>query len=85
VVEVAETSIEYDLEVKLPLYARYGILEVWLVDLAQETIESYREPGTQGYGLLRTSRRGESLAPRALPDLSLPVGAILGSDIHMSP
>jgi len=50
VVEVAETSQEYDREVKLPLYARAGIPEVWLVDLKEEVVVSYREPGKETYG-----------------------------------
>jgi Uma2 family endonuclease len=78
VVEVAETSASYDREVKLPLYGRYDIPEVWLIDLEGDRIEVYREPSLAGYRHVRTLRRGQSLAPQAFPDLELAVGTILG-------
>jgi Uma2 family endonuclease len=49
VVEVAETSADADRSLKIPLYARYGIPEAWLVDLLEERIEIYRHPTPQGY------------------------------------
>ncbi len=78
VVEVAETSGTVDREMKLPLYARGGVPEVWLVDLGGEGIEIYRSPGPQGYQEVRRVRRGEHLAPGAFPDLDLAVAEILG-------
>ena len=78
VVEVAETSPDYDRTVKVPLYARSGIPEVWLVDLAGEGVEVYRTPTPQGYREVRHVRRGQCLAPEAFPDLDLAVDDILG-------
>ncbi|GIX47743.1 MAG: hypothetical protein KatS3mg131_1954 [Candidatus Tectimicrobiota bacterium] len=78
VVEVAETSAEYDREVKVPLYARFGVPEVWLVDLAGECVEVYRHPSPQGYQVVQTLRRGDTVAPLLLPELSLAVDALLG-------
>jgi len=78
VVEVAETSATYDREVKLPLYARAGIPEVWLIDLSEERIEIHRHPFPRGYQQVQHLRRGERLAPDALPDVSFAVEAILG-------
>lgn len=43
-VEVADTTIQYDREIKLPLYARYSIPEVWLVDLTKNCLEMHRTP-----------------------------------------
>lgn len=77
-VEVAETSPEYDREVKLPLYARAGILEVWLVDLAQGAIELCRQPSTQGYGELRRLGRGQAVSPLTIPALVVAVDEVLG-------
>lgn len=48
-VEVAESSAAVDRQVKVPLYAQSGVLEVWLVDLNQETITVYRDPSPDGY------------------------------------
>lgn len=78
VVEVAETSADVDRRVKVPLYARSGVPEVWLVDLDQAAITVYRDPTSGGYRTLQTLRRGASLAPAALPDVELAVSDILG-------
>lgn len=77
VVEVAETSVDVDREVKLPLYARFGIAEVWLVDLAGEQVEVYRRP-TQGYEEVQRIRRGTQVRSQALSDLNFAVDEILG-------
>ncbi|WP_298629067.1 Uma2 family endonuclease [uncultured Thermus sp.] len=50
VVEVAEASREYDLGVKVPLYAQAGIPEVWLVDLLGHQVQVFRKPGESTYG-----------------------------------
>lgn len=55
-----------DREVKLPLYARATIPEVWLVDLAGERIEVCRRPSHQGYQEIRTARRGDRVASEAV-------------------
>ena len=78
VVEVAETSADYDRSVKIPLYARHGIPEAWLVDLLEERIEIYRHPTPQGYQDLHIAHRGETVRPTTLPDLELSVDDILG-------
>jgi Uma2 family endonuclease len=48
IVEVADTSADYDRQVKIPLYANAGIIEVWLVDLVQY-LEVYRQPLANSY------------------------------------
>ncbi len=63
---------------KVPLYARHGIPECWLVDLDQATITVYQDPTPAGYRTVRTLRRGEVLAPLSFPDLELAVADILG-------
>ena len=78
VVEVAETSAAYDREVKVPLYARSGIPEVWLVDLEAGQVEVYREPTPKGYREVERVGPGQPLAPQALPDRELAVEAIIG-------
>ena len=77
-VDVAEASASYDRRVKVPLYARAGIPEIWLVDLERQTITVYRDPSPQGYRLVRTVRRGEHLTPLAFPDRPLAADDILG-------
>jgi Uma2 family endonuclease len=78
VIEVADASAVNDREVKLPLYVRAGIAEVWLVDLSAERVEVYRKPAPHGYQERRTVERGHQLAPQTLPALELSVDAVLG-------
>jgi Uma2 family endonuclease len=77
-IEVSESSLAYDRDVKLPLYARAGIVEVWLVALLPQVVEVYRAPGDSGYGEKRTLHRGQAIAPTHLPDAGLAVDHILG-------
>jgi Uma2 family endonuclease len=72
VVEVADT-IEFDREVKLPLYARAGIPEAWLVDLDDEVLEVYRVPARRGYRETRRLDRDTPVALHAVPDVELAV------------
>ncbi|TMI76710.1 MAG: Uma2 family endonuclease [Bacillati bacterium ANGP1] len=78
VIEVADASLESDRRTKIPLYARTGIPEAWLVNLPADTIESYREPGAEGYADIRTAKRGETLTPVRLPSFTLRVDDVLG-------
>jgi Uma2 family endonuclease len=63
--------------VKVPLYARHGVPEVWVADLGGEGIWVYREPTPAGYQVTYRRGRGERLAPEAFPALELAVEEIL--------
>jgi len=78
VIEVADATVEDDRTGKLPLYARAGIPESWLVNLPGEAIEGYRDPAPDGYRDIRTVRRGQSLPLLAFPDVTLTADDILG-------
>jgi Uma2 family endonuclease len=77
-IEVSDTSTEYDREVKLPLYARYGIAEVWLVGLEAGTVETFRSPTAEGYQEVTRWQRGQRLSSIAFPGLDLAVDDVLG-------
>ena len=77
-VEVSDTTAGYDRRVKLPLYARLGVPEVWIADLDRSIIDIHREPCPTGDRLVETKRRGERIAPAAFPDQSFLVEDILG-------
>lgn len=49
IIEIADASLRYDTEVKLPLYARHGIAEVWVLDVDGQRLTRHREPGPGGY------------------------------------
>jgi len=78
VIEVAETSLAYDREVKIPLYARSDIPEVWLVDLPADHIDVYRNPSGGTYADTRSTSRGDTLTPLRFPHVTLRVDDILG-------
>jgi len=76
-VEVSRTTLAYDREVKLPLYARAGIPEVWIADLAGDRLEIYRDPRPDAYTTVGVLARNDAVAPVAFPDLRLTVGDLL--------
>ncbi|GDY11217.1 hypothetical protein LBMAG53_00940 [Planctomycetota bacterium] len=63
VIEIGDSSIDFDRTVKLPMYAAAGIPEFWLVDLAADCVEIHTEPLPKGYRLCRTLRDGDLLVP----------------------
>jgi Uma2 family endonuclease len=77
VIEVADSSVAWDRERKLPLYAEAGVPEMWLVNLPADVVEVHRAPEGRGYAEVRTARRGATIAPQAFPDLTLRVDEIL--------
>jgi Uma2 family endonuclease len=78
VVEVADSSEKHDREVKLPLYARAGIPEVWIVTRDPAAIEVYREPSGSRYTQLQTFGREDTVSPSRLPDIKVPVALVTG-------
>jgi Uma2 family endonuclease len=79
VIEVADTSVLADREVKFPIYARARVAEAWLLDsVATQRLEVHRHPTPDGYQDVHSLQRGESVAPQAFPHLVLTVDALLG-------
>lgn len=77
-VEVADTSLAYDRDFKLPLYARAGIPEVWLLNHDAMRLEVSREPRGGAYQSVTFVGRDGSVTPLAFPDLTIQVNDILG-------
>ena len=76
-VEVADSSLDYDREVKAHIYGRAGIPETWVLNLPGDCIERFLGPGPDGYGQHTVLRRGDKVAPAALPDVELAVEDLL--------
>lgn len=76
-IEISDTTLELDREVKLPAYGRAGIPEAWIVDLIRGTIEVYREPHFTGYGSKTLLRSGDQAKPSAFPDAVVSVAELL--------
>ena len=77
-IEVSDTTLSYDRNVKLPLYARAGIPEVWIVDLAGQVIERHTNPSGDGYRHVERARRGKTIESITMPELSFGVEAVIG-------
>ncbi len=78
VIEVADTSIHSDRHVKIPLYARALIPEVWLVNLPRKVIEVYSEPIDGAYRRSHKYKNGETIVAGSISGLNLKVADILG-------
>ena len=77
-VEVADSSLLFDREEKLPLYARAGIPEIWLVDLIHDQLNVYTEPKDASYQAHQQFNRGETVSSAVRAMLRLSVDSILG-------
>ena len=77
IIEVADSSLEYDRDVKAHIYGRNDIPETWVKNLPEDCIERFTEPGPDGYAQHTVHHRGEKLTPVSLPDMELAVDDLL--------
>ena len=70
-VEVADTSLEKDQKIKIPLYAAAGIPEAWIVNLVEQQIEVYSQPSSQGYSMVRICRKGDPIKSSLIESLQV--------------
>ena len=78
VIEVSDTTLDYDRQIKLPLYAQAGIAEMWIVNLIESCVETYREPQPDGgYSVCQVYGRADVLPLLSFPELALAVAEIL--------
>ena len=77
VIEVADSSVEYDRSEKLPRYAQAGIPEVWITVLPERIIETHLEPSGGRYTHTRIFVSGDTITPDCFPDIELRVNEIL--------
>ncbi len=76
-VEVCDTSLTYDREVKVPLDARAGVPELWLVNLVEARLDVYRDPTPQGYRERLSLWSGDTIAPLAFPECVCQINEII--------
>jgi Uma2 family endonuclease len=77
VIEIADSSLEYDRDVKAPIYATAGIPEYWLADLNDNVVWRYSSPERGAYQRVEQLRRGQTIAPLLLPTCAIAVDALL--------
>ena len=76
-IEVSDTTVDYDRSAKLAAYAAAGIPEVWIASRRDRRIESYADPTGDAYATVRYYEPGESISPQAFPDVVLQVDQII--------
>jgi Uma2 family endonuclease len=77
-IEVADSSLDFDRDIKLPIYAEAGIQEYWIVNLLEDKIEVYRDPQPAGrYATVLTFTRGQQIECLAFPGEAFEVAEIL--------
>ncbi|MGH9947707.1 MAG: Uma2 family endonuclease [Pyrinomonadaceae bacterium] len=75
-IEISDTSLDYDRNRKIPLYAHAGIPEVWILNLQNSTIELHCQPRDYSFAIVKVFRREEMAQSERLPDLVLSVSEI---------
>jgi Uma2 family endonuclease len=73
IIEISDTTLQYDRETKADTYSRNGIEQYLLLNLQNETIENYREPDETGYQFKQTLRKGDSFNLVAFPEIEISV------------
>ena len=76
VIEVSDSSVEYDRDEKLPRYANASIAEAWLIDVNNVTVEQYLQPRNGKYLVKRLLERGDTLTAHAVAALQLDIDRI---------
>ncbi len=78
VVEVADSSLDFDRDVKGPMYAEAGIVDYWVVNLNESRVEIYRDPRPDGsFGVHQIALPGQLIDLAALPGISIAVDDFL--------
>jgi Uma2 family endonuclease len=75
-IEVSDTRLAFDRDVKSVLYARHQVPEYWLVDLARKVVRVYRSPGPDSYREMFERGAGERLASLAFPHVEVDLNAL---------
>lgn len=77
IIEVSDTSLVFDRNVKTDLYAQANVPETWITNLPEDCIEAFTEPGADGYANHTVYRRGDRISPSMLPDVEFAVEDLL--------
>jgi Uma2 family endonuclease len=75
-VEIAETLLKYDRELKAPLYAAHGVPELWIVDVGEKVLWIYREPQAGGYARVEKTDQPGRLRLAAAPDIEVDLSGL---------
>ena len=70
-IEVADSTLRRDRDLKVPVYGRAGIAEYWILDVQERCLYVFRQPEAGGYGMEQTLYEGDTVAPLAFPDCEI--------------
>jgi Uma2 family endonuclease len=76
-VEVSDTTLRYDKNIKLPRYAAAGVAEVWIEDLQGDVLLVYRYPVKKAFKTSLVLHRGDSISPLAFPQVTFKIDDLL--------
>jgi Uma2 family endonuclease len=76
IIEVADTTLAYDRDVKIPIYARHAIAEVWLFDIQGGSLLVHRDPGPRGYQRVLRPTQTQMVSPLLVPTVSIDLAEI---------
>ncbi len=79
-IEVSDSTVKYDRDVKFPKYAENGIPEAWLIDLENDRIEIHTQPTKNGYRLVKILHRGDIAESTVFEEIKIAVDDILGKE-----
>ena len=74
---MSDSTAHYDREIKLPLYARFGVAEVWIVDLDQRVLRTFADPVDGEYTKIISSAKPQPLVPQLLPQARVDLATVL--------
>jgi Uma2 family endonuclease len=84
-IEISDSTLSFDRNRKMPLYAAAGVPELWIENLRDQVILVFREPGAKTYATSLTFRHGQSFSAVAFPELTFTVEDLLGSGSTRGP
>ncbi len=77
IIEVSDSTFDYDRYTEISLYAEANIEEVWIVNREEECLEVYRHPLHDSYQAIQKYYRGESIFIESFPEIELTLMAII--------
>ena len=77
IIEIADSSLDYDRTIKTGLYAEKGVPEYWVADIRSDCLFVYSDPHENTYREIRQFQRGDTIAPRLLPDCRIKIDTLL--------
>ena len=77
IIEMADSSLEYDQTIKAKLYAETGVAEYWIADVRNDRLLVYSDRHDNSYANCRELQRGETIAPALLPECQIKVDVLL--------